>query len=501
MSVRTRSGHGHQNGGAVNRPKPPPPAFAPPTLPKPEQDVTVYIRTDKSNIEISENSTTANGHNVIIEDVVLSPKVVIEQSNTTETINVTLGPRKSSKIDQVNDLSKNGPSQQNLINVAKTGPIQEKTPICKIEEDSSLDCMLQELETNETEIRNKCNDVKEILNRIMSNNQNDDDEEEELGDKNNDINHMNDKNVQVEKPDPFENIDNIADLTIDQVRSLLVKEEETNDMLKTELISKKDEQVDKVKSYNETRSRNRVNQPKKSKKEMQLEKMKNFLKDPDKNDEQEINLDIRFKKTVQQKEKLSPVITEVSEGLTFANFDTVKKIDNQHKILLIGTDPNSEMTKPYSNLPLESEEELSSDHFAELAERIHDELKNGNKVIMTSACYSSGLSASLCIPYLVKYQGMQVTEAVQHIQGVRPTVELPPAVTVKLEDWARSDTKNANNMDSISSVSLSWLPMVFFLLFLFLLLRTVISCIGLDMKSVVNVSKNCMSVFQIFTKS
>ena len=78
MSVRTRSGHGHQNGGAVNRPKPPPPAFAPPTLPKPEQDVTVYIRADKSNIEISENSPTANGHhNVIIEDVVLSPKVVI----------------------------------------------------------------------------------------------------------------------------------------------------------------------------------------------------------------------------------------------------------------------------------------------------------------------------------------------------------------------------------------------------------------------------------------
>ena len=297
MSVRTRSGHGHQNGGAVNRPKPPPPAFAPPTLPKPEQDVTVYIRADKSNIEISENSTTANCHNVIIEDVVLSPKVVIEQSNTTETINVTLGPRKSSKIDQVNNLSKNGPSQQNLINVAKTGPVQEKTPICKIEEDSSLDCMLQELETNETEIRNKCNDVKEILNRIMSNNQKYEDEEEELEDKNSDVNHMNDKNVQVEIPDPFENIDNIADLTIDQVRSLLVKEEEANDKLKTELITKKDEQVDKVKSYNETRSRNRVNPPKKSKKEMQLEKMKNFLKDPDKNDEQEINLDIRFKKT------------------------------------------------------------------------------------------------------------------------------------------------------------------------------------------------------------
>ena len=159
------------------------------------------------------------------------------------------------------------------------------------------------------------------------------------------------------------------------------------------------------------------------------------------------------------------------------------------------------MTKPYSNLPLESEEELSSDHFTELAERIHDELKNGNKVIMTSACYSSGLSASLCIPYLVKYKGMQVTEAVQHILGVRPTVELPPAVTVKLEDWARSDIKNANNMDSISSVSLSWLPMVFFILFLFLLLRTVFSCIGLDMKSVFNVFRNCMSVFQIFTKS
>ena len=134
------------------------------------------------------------------------------------------------------------------------------------------------------EIRSKCNDVKEILNRILNNN--DDLEEEEVKD-NIDV-------IENKPEDPFEKIDNIADLTLDQVRDMLIKEEETNAKLKSELINKKDEKL--TKSKIEAHKRPTPKQ-RKSKKEVQLENMKNFLKDPDKGGDQEVNLDIRLKKT------------------------------------------------------------------------------------------------------------------------------------------------------------------------------------------------------------
>ena len=290
MSVRTRSGQGQNV--PMPRSRPPPPSFAPPSLPKVEQDFNVYIRKDKSTIEIQEvnskedqkSSNTPIKQNLEVENVLAAPKAVIEQSNITETINITLKPKKILTINQSNSSNVkdfcNEP-QNNVEYEAKSPVVKLKNGIENIssaEEEVSLEDDLA------PEIRSKCNDVKEILNRILNNN--DDLEEEEV---------KNNIGVIENKPeDPFEEIDNIADLTLDQVREMLIKEEETNAKLKSELINKKDEELTKSKIQGQKRP---TPKPRKSKKEVQLENMKNFLKDPDKGEDQEVNLDIRLKKT------------------------------------------------------------------------------------------------------------------------------------------------------------------------------------------------------------
>ena len=103
-----------------------------------------------------------------------------------------------------------------------------------------------------------------------------------------------------EKHDLFEDIDNIADLTIDQVKNLLEEEEKTNAKLKTDLHNQKDENIEKTRKISHVKDspdRKVQSTKRKSKKEMQLEKMKDFLKDPLKGDDQEVNLDVRLKKT------------------------------------------------------------------------------------------------------------------------------------------------------------------------------------------------------------
>ena len=104
------------------------------------------------------------------------------------------------------------------------------------------------------------------------------------------------------KEDPFVNIDNIADLTLDEVREILEKEEETNAKLKENLVSSKEDKLEKYKSEKEnypdvSRVRSEKQKPRKRKKEQQLEKLKNFLKDPDGAEDQEVELDIRLRKS------------------------------------------------------------------------------------------------------------------------------------------------------------------------------------------------------------
>ena len=346
--VRTRAG-----AGAAPRSRPPPPSFAPPSLPRSEQDVSVYIRADKIKVVSNDDQSDSSSNRqeeVHLNGGVPAPKVVVEESNITESINVTLGPRKSSKVDQVN-------SRKNVKDISNLAS-QHLDTAPSVSQVISPEITPHKNDTQEDneeegdlvpEIRNKCNDVKEILNRIMSKDEEDveevkhpdikDDEsasmsktntlhEEDESEKSrltiNDAETDNKSNIVCdidekikttsskespqekgkisnlfEKHDLFEDIDNIADLTIDQVKNLLEEEEKTNAELKTDLYNQKDENIERTRKISQVKLSpdRKVQTKRRSKKEMQLEKMKDFLKDPAMGDDQEVNLDIRLRKT------------------------------------------------------------------------------------------------------------------------------------------------------------------------------------------------------------
>ena len=325
--VRTRSGAG------APRPRPPPPSFAPPSLPRAEQDVSVYIRADKiklvdndhqsgSSQDLSPTKKDEGSLNGSIPSLA-PPKVFVEESKISESINVTLGPRKSSKVDQVNS-RKNVKDISNL--ASQQGDAVSRGEVISPEITPHENDIQEDKEEGDLvpEIRNKCNDVKEILNRIMNSDDNLEDEEEAKPDTTDDdianksiiVQEEEEKdNLRLtkesptngtgkisnlfEKHDLFEDIDNIADLTIDQVKSLLEEEEKTNAKLKTDLYNQKDENIERTRKISQAKLSpdRKVQTKRKSKKEMQLEKMKDFLKDPSMGDDQEVNLDIRLKKT------------------------------------------------------------------------------------------------------------------------------------------------------------------------------------------------------------
>ena len=284
MSVRTRS---RQTNTSDSKRRPPPPTFAPPSLPITEHELNVYIRNDKGPIEIQElkdqgctsKAKSENEKDIKIDAIFKAPKLRIDQSNISETINVTLKPRKKSLEKEANPtestFKNNSLTLDSATSVNQSKNISdfilESNPVADIDDEDDL----------VPEIRNKCNDVNEILNRILKNNDYEDEAEE----------------INEDPKNPIEKVENIADITLDHVRKLLEEEEQANAKLKNDLLIQKEETVSLERKKREQSEKDKSHTKRKSKKELQLEKMKNFLKDPDKDDSQDINLDIRLKKT------------------------------------------------------------------------------------------------------------------------------------------------------------------------------------------------------------
>merc|ERR1711974_173706 len=109
--------------------------------------------------------------------------------------------------------------------------------------------------------------------------------------------------------------------TIDEVREILEKEEDANAKLRDDLVASKEDKLAKHKHENPRRQEgsrvrtDKMSKQRKSKKEQQLEKIKDFLKDPDGAKDQEVELDIRLKKTDSEVEESSTELTEITETL------------------------------------------------------------------------------------------------------------------------------------------------------------------------------------------
>merc|ERR1712038_2071227 len=101
-----------------SKPPPPPPTFAPPPLPK-TPSLNVYKRNEKINssekddqeVQISALPPKFKIEEVNISELVQAPKLIIEESLVSETVNFTLKPRSTNKITRKDRDDQQIPSQ------------------------------------------------------------------------------------------------------------------------------------------------------------------------------------------------------------------------------------------------------------------------------------------------------------------------------------------------------------------------------------------------------
>ena len=481
MSVRNR-----YNGSIPPPPKsrPPPPSFAPPTLPKIQSDDNTYKRNSR---QCSDLSASASSENVVAKfeeaKILVAPKLKVEETDISEVINVTLKPRRQSdsQINKVevcknpNNDVRDSTSQQHISN----GNAAAKSLInhCQRDLQTDLDNLVEE-DDLVPEIRNKCNDVNEVLNRLLNS------KDEDLCGSPTSATPERKKSEPLIS-DPFDKVDNIADLTLDQVRLILKEEETQNTQLKTDLENQKEEHLKMSREMKLLTNQQPEKKKRKSKKEIQLEKMKNFLKDPNKDDDQDIKLDIRMKKTKEKQEEQSTEINEITNNVYLANLASIKESSLQEhsisKVLLISDSLDLRLESiTCHHHSLKSEEELGPQHFTDITKHIHETVEDNKNILVTSS-FGSSFSAILVVAYLTKFQNFQVADAIKQIEQARPHLTYNPRQVIKIEEWIKSnETKDKTKLEKMNSLSQTWLPMVFFSLFLFLVLRALLGCIGFE---------------------
>ena len=454
-----------------SKPPPPPPAFAPPPLPR-TPALNVYQRNEKTNPSETEKNEQKEAKPA------LPPKFRIEEVKISE---VATQPQVS--------VLRSQPDTFNFT-LRSLKPKKEEVAVPGGEEDDLV-----------PEIRNKCHDVNEILNRILSK-----DDDFELENKiEEEIEHSVNTEQSRKLDDPFVNIDNIADLTLEEVREILDKEEQTNSQLKENLVSTKEEKLSKYqnqpKSVEKSRKRREPSKPRKSKKEQQLEKLKDFLKDPDAEEDQEVELDIRLKKSGKdnwrgeerdgllmetfcpetEQEEISQELTEICEGVYLASVAAAERCaqeeEEEYTVIQVGSNAQPRCKNTNLHIELSQEgEDITTHHLQSVSKCIADHRKRGNKVVITSNI-NTGIAACFCISYLVTVNKTTTREAVSLVQRLRPRAKIPTAALLKIEE--PSDPQTSYD-DSLTSLSQSWLPTIFFLLLSFLFLRALFHLVGFD---------------------
>ena len=135
------------------------------------------------------------------------------------------------------------------------------------------------------------------------------------------------------------------------------------------------------------------------------------------------------------------------------------------------------------HIQLDQEEEITSQHLQSVASFIKESSRRGKKVVISSSL-GTGVAAVFCICYLVHHHHHTRREAVTLLERRRPRARLARSALLEVAEEAGS---GGSYDQTLSSISQSWLPTIFFLLFLFLLLRTVFSYLGLDRKCIYQV--------------
>ena len=229
---------------------------------------------------------------------------------------------------------------------------------------------------------------------------------------------------------------------------------------------------------------------KKSKKEMQLEKMKNFLKDPSKGEDQDIQLDLRLKRNDSEKEAESKDMTDIIDGVFLSNLSAIEsQILEQMKIstlIFLGGNALQTVGVTCHHHILESEEELGPQHFLDITRQIHNEVLNKKNVLIVSS-FGTNIASCLIAAYLAKYKSHSFSEARLKVEEKRPLVIMNPKLVIKIEEWIVKQTQEPSKIEAITSVSQTWLPFLFCTIFFFLVFRALFGCISSDRTSLLNV--------------
>lgn len=181
-------------------------------------------------------------------------------------------------------------------------------------------------------------------------------------------------------------------------------------------------------------------------------------------------------------EESSTDLTEITETLYLASSAAVKNCQRSAEFSVVEVGDNSEPTFGNTNLhiQLKKEDDITKHHLQSVSNFVQENSRLGRKVVITSNL-NTGIAACFCISYLVTNKDLTRRAAVSLVERVRPRASLPRAALLQIEGQAETERSRDQ---SLTSISQSWLPTVFFLLLLFLLVRTVFFYVGLDRKCV-----------------
>jgi len=381
------------------------------------------------------------------------------------------------------------------------------------------------------EILGSCSQVKEILSRIMDNKVESDDEDQDECIPSTDDNQINksemsSQNLPGIEETPIDLVENIADLTVDKVKEYLQLEEQANEILKKELEeTKKRQEKEKVnnlvkekieqdkskesKFVSQLNNGNSLTNKKSSvlgdahiskpnrvpemqakertrhveqkapqyasKKEHQIAKIKDFLKDPNSSKTEEVQLDVRLKKTDLEKEESSKEITKILDFLYIGSYTAIKEKDMSREginsVIEISNYQNLTSFNDVLHIRHTEESVTLQNTFEQIADKVENTKKSEGKILI--ACEeSTGLSATMCVPFLIKYEKMSPREAVKMIEKKRPQAKLHAGIILRIEEW-EGRLHGRKLSGGFSSLVASWLPMVFVIILGYLLFKKI----------------------------
>jgi hypothetical protein len=172
-------------------------------------------------------------------------------------------------------------------------------------------------------------------------------------------------------------------------------------------------------------------------------------------------------------DQLSKAVTEVIPGLHLAGYLTLSQHDLTKycikTVIAVTKDhnliPNTEMLY----IDLSEDKETLGDIFTAVAAKVANAKEQGHAALICSET-STGLAATMCLPYLLKYQGITLEAARNLMKERRPNAALDPRLLSKLDAWQKKLWRQQFGQNLVQIIGSS-LPLVMMMGMMFWMVR------------------------------